>query len=331
MANLTGDAKAAVFLLSLDESRAINIIEHFDEEELLSLRRAVDSLESVDADVLEEVYAEFADGYKNGLAPAGAGAVYLEGLVERAMGKEEAVRLFGPPPAPPPPEPNPLEGLSTADPTMLGMALAKEHPQMVAAILSYLDPMVASAILLERNVEGQADLVRRIAALRGIPRTALLDVERAVTEMGLDFVDLGEVDGVETAAGILNAMIGDSATDVLDLLGEESPDEAATIRRAMFTFDNLVDADIRGLQQMLREVQSDTLLIALKNAAEELRERIFGCMSQRAALMLRDELELMAPMRLAEIQEAQQQLVDLAMRLMADGKLTVAGRGEELI
>jgi flagellar motor switch protein FliG len=159
----------------------------------------------------------------------------------------------------------------------------------------------------------------------------MIDVERAVSEMGLDFVDLGDVDGVETAAGILNAMIGDSATDVLDLMGEESPDEADTIRRAMFTFDNLVDADIRGLQQMLREVQSDTLLIALKNASEELRERIFGCMSQRAALMLRDELELMAPMRLAEIQEAQQQLVDLAMRLMADGKLTVAGRGEEMI
>jgi flagellar motor switch protein FliG len=331
MADLTGRAKAAVFLLSLDENRAVNIIEHFDEEELLSLRKAVDSLESVDAEVLEQVYAEFADGYKNGLAPAGSGAVYLEGLVERAMGKDEALRLFGPPPEPPAPPPNPLESLSSADPRMLAMALSKEHPQMVAAILTYLDPTVASEILLQKNVEGQTDLVRRIASLKGIPNSAMIDVERAVSEMGLDFVDLGDVDGVETAAGILNAMIGDSATDVLDLMGEESPDEADTIRRAMFTFDNLVDADIRGLQQMLREVQSDTLLIALKNASEELRERIFGCMSQRAALMLRDELELMAPMRLAEIQEAQQQLVDLAMRLMADGKLTVAGRGEEMI
>jgi flagellar motor switch protein FliG len=328
---LSGKAKAAILLLSLDEARAVNIIQHLDEEELRSLRGAIDNIGQVNAEILETVYVEFARAYKSGLSSISGGTSYLHDLVAKARGEEEAVRVFALPPPTPDEGAPPMSMLDDADPMLLSAALADEHPQVVAAVLAHLPPQLASKILADKEVEERSAVVRRIASLRQIPEDAIRDVAEAIASFGLTIGRVGAIDGVQSAATILNAMVGESATEVLDSLGAQHPDEADSIRRAMFTFENLVDADIRGLQAMLREVQSDSLLVALKTASEAVKERIFSCMSGRAAEMLRDELEVMGPARLADVEESQQQIVDLAMRLMSEGKLSVAGRGETMV
>ncbi|MFH1129713.1 MAG: flagellar motor switch protein FliG [Pseudomonadota bacterium] len=334
---LTGRAKAAIFLLSLDEKRAVRVIEHLNEEELKTLRVAVEELGPVSVDILEQVYSEFTEAFRTGLAAVGGGSEYLEALVAKAIGEDEALRLFSPPPPPPepppppPPPPEPLASFAAADPRTLSLVLAGEHPQLLAAVLAYLDPEISSAILLDRSVEEQADLVRRIATLKKIPLAAMRDVEMAIGALGLDIADRRELDGITSAATILNKMIEDTATDVLDRIGEEYPEHAEKIRHAMFTFEDLVGADTRGVQMLLREIQSDQLLVALKTASEEVRQKIYGCISQRAAAMLQEELEVMPPIRVSDVHNAQQEIVDTAMRLMAQGKMSVLGRGEQMV
>ena len=334
---LSGTAKAAIFLLSLDEARAIKIIEQFSEEELRQLRKAVDELRPITGETLNDVYQEFAQAFKDGLTTMHDGNRYLQDLVQKARGEEQARRLFASdeelllPQHDQSGEPRPLASLGDVNPDALQMALSDEHPQVAAAILAHLNPELAATVLDGIPDEGQIEILRRITTMGSVAGASFVDAESALGGLDLGGAGGEEVDGIESAADILKSMGGQEANELLDKLSMDNPTEAVKLRQAMFTFEDLAEADSRGLQALLREVQSDTLLLALKSASEDLKEKIFACMSSRAADMLRDEIEMLPPMRKSDVENSQQQIVDFAMQLVAEGRLVVAGSGEDMV
>lgn len=332
---MSGSAKAAIFLLSLEEDKAVKIIEQLDHKELKQLRKAVEELNPISADTIEKVYTDFSEAFKKGVTPVRGGGDYLRDLVRKARGDDEALRLFASSTDSPrilPVGQKPLAALANIDPDVLRVAISEEHPQVAAAVLAHIDANIAAVVLENLPLSQQADILRRVATLRSILPTAFADAEYGLggLEIG-ETVKGGEIDGLSTAANILNEMIGSHVTDVLERIAEDHPDDAVRLQRAMFSFEHLIEADSRGLQQVLREVQSDTLLIALKTASEPLKQKILSCMSSRASTMLLEELEVMPPVRLSEVEAAQHQIIEIAMRLMGEGKLSIKGRGEELL
>ena len=262
---LSGTAKAAIFLLSLDEAKAIKIVEQFSEEELRQLRKAVDELRPITGETLNGVYQEFAQAFKDGLTTMHDGNRYLQELVQKARGEEEARRLFASedellalPAGEDAGEPGPLAGLGSVNPDSLQMALAEEHPQVAAAILAHLTPDLAATVLDGIEGETQIEILRRITTLGSVSGASFVDAQNALG--GLDMGGAGgeEVDGIESAADILKSLGGSEATEMLDKLSMDYPTEAVKLRQAMFTFEDLAEADNRGLQALLREVQSDT-------------------------------------------------------------------------
>jgi flagellar motor switch protein FliG len=340
--NLTGPAKAAAFLLSLDKDKTVHIIEHLKEQEVRKLREAIEDLAPIPVNALEEIYGEFNAAYKRGWTSMHDGTRYLQDLVREVRGDEMAVRWFAPEKA----EDEVEEGhpdedalrdeavgeLSGVDPSVLRFSLSEEHPQIAAAVLAHLEPIFAAEVLADLDQSLQADLIHRVSVLEPIPVSAVADAAKGLKGVDVKWLpSRSEVDGVNTAASILNSMAGDQSSDLVARLAEEHPEEAAKIQRAMFTLEDLIDADQRGLQQLLKEVQTDHLLVALKTASDPLREKLFACMSKRAAAMLEEEAELLPAMPLREVEAAQDQIVEIAMRLIGEGKLAVKGRGEELV
>jgi flagellar motor switch protein FliG len=331
---LAGATKAAVLLLSLPEERALPLLQHFEEEELRQLRKAVDDLGTVEAETIDRVYVDFAESFRQAAGSMRVSSVYLQELVRKAHGEDEALRVFA---ANAPSRPRtasgngPLAVVERADPELLAATLTQEHPQVIAAVLAHLDSTVSAEVVAHYPVPLQSDVVRRISRLQRVAPEALGQVAQAVGVLDLGRTDEGTVDGVNIAATILNRMAGSTSEEVLARLAEDAPEEAASVKRAMFTFETLTDADTRGLQQLLREIPSDTLLKALRAASVELRDRIFSCMSSRSTQMLREEMALMPPVRRADVESAQQEIVDVALRLIADRKLLIAGRGEQMV
>lgn len=327
---LTGPAKAAMFLLSLPEERSVLILRHLDEAELKQLREAIDGLGPIAPDTIDEVFSEFAESFKRGVTSPKGGGAYLRSLVMQAFGEEEAVRLYAQAPALAGGDSGEL-GLGQVDPELLRVTLIDEHPQVAAVVLAHVDAGLAATVLEQMPDGLRMDLVARISRLTSISSAAYADARRVLGGLQLSDGDQGELDGTKTAANILNQLSQITSAGVLERIAEERPEDIDRLRNAMFTFENLLAADTRGLQALLREVPSDTLLAALKLASEGLKDKIFGCMSSRAADILREELEVMPPMRVSAVEEAQQQVVEVAMRLLGEGKISIEGRGEGLV
>jgi flagellar motor switch protein FliG len=332
---LSGKAKAAVFLLSLPEAKALKVIAELDERELRDLKGAVEGMNPIPQSALAEVYSEFSEDFKRGLTSVQGGSGYLKSLVTKARGEQEAQRIFTERALPAPTSGDPVRPFATladADPEVLRVALAEEHPQVAAAVLGHLTPALAAQIIQKLPSAQQTDVVLRLALLSAIPPEALADAELGLGGLGFTAaVAAGEVNGLESAASILNELPGNTANELIERIAENHPDQASQLQRAMFSFEHLLEADTRGLQQLLREVQSDTLLVALKTASQPLKDKLLSCMSSRAAAMLQEELELMPPVRLVDVENAQQQIISTAMRLLNEGKLSIKGRGEELL
>jgi len=333
MPNLSGKAKAAVFLLSLPEEKALKVIDQLAERELRELKGAVENMSPIPQSALQEIYSEFSADFKRGLTSVQEGSAYLRNLVTKVRGEQEAQRIFAERALAAPVQPDrPFATLADADPEVLRVALAEEHPQVAAAVLGHLSPTLAAQIIQKLPQSQQTDVVLRLALLSSIPPEALADAELGLGGLGFTAAASGgEVNGMESAASILNELPGNTASELIERIAENHPDHASHLQRGRFSFEHLSEADTRGLQQLLREVQSDTLLVALKTASQTLKEKLLSCMSSRAAAMLQEELELMPPVRLVDVENAQQQIISTAMRLANEGKLSIKGRGEELL
>jgi flagellar motor switch protein FliG len=322
---LTGPEKAVLFLLALDEEVARPIVAELGEAELLKLRSVASTMHQVPADAIDETFRDFVERARRAVAVPRGGLPYLRRLSAGALGEDRARALFedgGP---------HPIARLEHAPADAVGALLADEPPQVAAAILSRLSPAVAAAVLATMDAERQCAVVGHVGRMTEIPAPVLEDMASAIAAAlpNADASTLVSVDGVARAAEILNACGKSASSAILTALGDRDAELATQVRQAMFTFDDLVHVDPRAMRELLREVPVDRLTVALKGASDEVTQAVFAGLSSRAAELIRDDLEVLGNLRRSEIEKARAEVVQVALRLDAEGKLSL-GREDDV-
>lgn len=325
LAHLSGPMKAALWLLSVEETLAVGTIGLLDNEEVVRLRRTVDNIKKVTPEELAQIHAEFARLLDEQPLRLHGSVEYLTRLATQAMGDVRARVLMAPHDKLPP-----SAMLMQTEVEVLASVLQEEHPQVIAAVLATLSPQRASEVLLHLPEAIRQDIVVRVARLSKMPHDSLSRAQEVLTAgLPVKGTEDYEVDGVRVAATMLNQLQVETAENILESLGSETL--SAEVRQAMFTFEDLLKLDKRGMQALLKEANGETLLMALKAASEELREKIFASLSKRAAEMMREDLEVMGPARLADVEKAQMEIVTVALKLRSEGKINVIGAGAEFV
>ena len=325
---LSGSERAAVLLMSLGENDAAAILKHLGPKEVQKVGAAMAHMANVSKDVVHDVINSFM-GEVEGGSSIGGSEDYIKSLLKQALGEDKATQvidriLFGH-------SSKGLESLKWMEPKNVAELIRGEHPQIIAIVLSYLDPDQSAAILSLMSERVRSDTIMRIASLDGIQPSALNELDMILDKQfsGSNAVQSSSVGGKKTAANILNFMDGSIETEIMDEIKESDTELGQEIEDLMFVFDNLVDLDDRGIQSLLREVSSETLVLALKAADERLKEKIFTNMSKRASEMLRDDLEARGPVKLSDVEGAQKEILAVARRMMDSGELAMGGKGGE--
>ncbi len=329
---LTGLNKAAVLLMCLGEEASAKIFEELSDEEIGLVTRTIATIDHIPEDVKEQVFSSFEESQRKFAGLFIKGSDFAKKALSSLDGGERTEELLdqfisGT-------ETRPLETIALMQPTMVAGLLEKEHPQTVSLVLSTQHVGHASEILSHLPEEIRADVVYRIAKIEKVSSEVITKIEDALhREIGLvGTKKQSQVGGIDKVVDILNNLKNSMDADILDDIEENDPDMVEEIRKRMFTFENLTALDGRSLQMILREVNNDSLTMALKTASDEMQEKIFANMSARAADMIRDDLEAMGPVRLSEVEAMQQSIVKIAMKLEEEGKLVLgSGGGDELV
>ncbi len=321
-----GINKAALLLLTLGPDEAADILKHMSPREVQKLGLAMTRLTPQSREVIEDLINEVAI-YAAKSSPVQADDEKIRIMLTKALGDERAANLLS----------RVLQGSDTAgieslkwmDAATAADLIKNEHPQIIATILVHLEFDHAGEILKHFSERQRNDVLLRIATLDGVQPAALKELNEALTRVlsGSTQLKKTSIGGVRHAAEILNFVGSAAETAILDNVREYDPDLAQRILDEMFVFDNLMDVDDRGIQTILREVQSDQLVIALKGANPEMREKVFKNMSQRAAEMLREDLESKGPVRLSEVEASQKEILKIARRLAEEGQIVIGGKG----
>ena len=324
-----GLEKSAMLLLSLGEDEAAEILKHLGPKEVQKLGHAMAQLKAVPRDRIEVVLDELEDHTAKG-SPVPVDEGVIRAMLTKALGDDRAANLLsrilqgG--------DTAGIEGLKWMDAPTVADLIKNEHPQIIATILVHLEFDHAGEILKHFTERLRNDVLLRIATLDGVQPIALHELNDAMKRLlagASGNVKKASMGGVRHAAEILNFVGQAAETAIVDNVREYDPDLAQKILDEMFVFENLIDIDDRGIQLLLREIQSDSLILALKGAPPELREKIFKNMSQRAAEMLREDLEAKGPVRLSEVEGEQKEILKIARRLADEGQIVLGGKGGE--
>ena len=324
--------KSAILLIALGEDYASEVLKHMGPREVQKLGHAMANLKTVPRTRVEAVLAEFHQISEEAAAVHVDTDAYVRAVLTKALGDDKAANLIsrilqgG--------DTNGIEGLKWMDAPTVAELIRNEHPQIIASILVHLANDHASDILNLFTERLRNDVILRIATLEGIQPEALRELNDVMLRLlsGSANLKKSAMGGVRAVAEILNFMGTANETTVVDSIREYDPDLAQKILDEMFVFENLLDLDDRGIQLLLREIQSDSLILAMKGASEPLREKIFKNMSQRAAEMLREDLESRGPVRLSEVEAEQKEILKIVRRLADEGQLVLGGAGgEEMI
>ena len=324
--------KSAILLIALGEDYASEVLKHMGPREVQKLGHAMANLKTVPRSRVEAVLAEFHQISEEAAAVHVDTDAYVRAVLTKALGDDKAANLIsrilqgG--------DTNGIEGLKWMDAPTVAELIRNEHPQIIASILVHLANDHASDILNLFTERLRNDVILRIATLEGIQPEALRELNDVMLRLlsGSANLKKSAMGGVRAVAEILNFMGTANETTVVDSIREYDPDLAQKILDEMFVFENLLDLDDRGIQLLLREIQSDSLILAMKGASEPLREKIFKNMSQRAAEMLREDLESRGPVRLSEVEAEQKEILKIVRRLADEGQLVLGGAGgEEMI
>ncbi|EKF50330.1 flagellar motor switch protein G [Thermosipho africanus H17ap60334] len=330
--SIPGKRKAAILLVLMGPENAANVLKNLDESDVEQLTIEIANLGNVKDDEKQEVLQEFKELSKAREMLLSGGIEYAKEMLIKAFGPERAMKVI---------ERlvsnlqvKPFEFMRLADPMQVVNFLQSEHPQTIALVLSFLDPPLAAKVLSALPEKIQAEVVKRIALLDRASPDVVREIEKNLEKKfsGLGVQTLSQVGGIDTAAEIINNIDRATEKSIMEKLGYESPELAEEIRRRLFVFEDLLKLDDRSVQLVLREVDTRDLAVALKGASEELKEKIFNNMSKRAAQLLKDELEFMGPVRIKDVEEAQQKIINVVRRLEEAGEIVIArGGGEELI
>jgi len=326
---LTGVQRAAVLLMAMGSENAAAVLKHLNPKEVQSLGGAMASLDNVNKPTMENVMNQFIAEVSNQTSFGIGSEDYIREMMINALGEDKANNMIdrillgsgnkG------------LESLKWMDARSVAEVIRLEHPQIIAIVLSYLDPDQSAEVLKMLPERARPDILMRVASLEGIPPSALQELDKIMEKQfsGSQNVSQNSMGGLKTAANILNFMDSSIESSIMDTIGEIDQDMQDGISELMFVFDNLNEVDDRGIQALLREISTDTLTLALKGADEGLKEKILKNMSKRAAEMLREDMEARGPVRLSEVEAAQKEIISTARRLADEGEIMLGGSGGE--
>jgi len=330
-APLSGVQRAAIVLLSLGEAQAAEVLKHMGAKEVQKLGVAMTSVGGVTREAVTAVFDEFVDVLAQ---PSGLGSGaddYVRAVLTQALGEDRASSLIdrillgrntsG------------LDTLKWMEPRAIAELVRNEHPQIIAIVLAHLDGDQAAEVLKCLPERVRVDVLLRLATLDGIPPHALSELNDVMARQfaGSQNIKSSSVGGVKVAANILNFMDSGQDEVLLGAIGQVDSELGTRIRDLMFVFDNLNDLDDRAMQAVLREISSEQLALALRGADARVREKITGNMSQRAAEILIEDMEARGPVRLAEVEAAQKEILAVVRRMADNGDITLAAKTEVMV
>jgi flagellar motor switch protein FliG len=325
--HLTGAESAAVLLMSLGEEHAARVLKHMGPREVQKLGAAMSAISNVSRSQVGEVLQDFVQAVQAQTAVGLGSDEYVSNVLQRALGPEKAEgvinhvlrgrKVKG------------LEALTWMDPQSVAEVIRTEHPQIIALVISQLDPDQAASVLAELPEESRVNVLMRVARMDDVHPSALKELDEVLSTQ---FSAAGSLrtpvtGGSKSVADILNYMDPGVEKDITRRIADLDANLGQEIQDLMFVFDNLKEVNDRGIQALLREVSSESLVLALKGADESVKEKIFKNMSKRAAEILRDDLETKGPVKLSEVQGAQKEILAVAQRMAESGELALGSKG----
>jgi len=327
----SGTDRAAILLLSLGENEAAQVLKHMGAKEVQRIGTAMAKLSNVSREEVHGVISEFALTVESQTSVGVGADEFLRKVLVDALGQDKATSIIdrinigrstkG------------LEALKWMDPRAVAELIRLEHPQIIAIVLAYLDPDQSAEVLGHMPVNTRADVVARIATLDGVQPSALTELDDIMEKQfaGKSAGKTSVLGGAKAAANIINFLEPSQESALMEQIEKSDEALAARIQDLVFVFDNLIDLDDRSMQELLRQVPAEKLLLAMKGAEDALKDKIFKNMSQRAAEMLRDDLEAKGPVRLSEVEAAQKEILTTARKLAEAGTIALGGKGEEYV
>jgi flagellar motor switch protein FliG len=330
MSDTNGVTKGAILMLALGEEGAAEVMKYLGPREVQKLGEAMTTMKAIQHEEVETVLQHFNDVADQNSSLGLDSNDYIRTVLRKALGDDKASSLLnrilgggG--------DASGIESLKWMDAESVADLIHSEHPQTIATILVHLERDQACEVLNCFTERLRNDVLLRIATLSGVQPAALRELNDVLTKLlsGSDVLKKQPMGGTRAAADILNFMSGENEAAAMEYLKNYDAEMAQKIMDEMFVFENIIDVEDRGVQLLLREVQSDSLIIALKGASEEMREKIFRNMSQRAAEMMREDLESKGPVRLSEVEAQQKEILVIVRRLADEGQISLGAKGEE--
>jgi len=327
--DLDGPSRAAILLMSLGEKDAADVLKHMGPREVQKIGTAMSQLSNISRAKVSNVLERFNYVIGDQTALGIGNEEYLRTVLVQALGDEKAGGIMdrimsgqgsrG------------LDQLKWMDVRAIAEIVRLEHPQIIAIVLSHLDPDQAAEVLTHLQDRVRTDVIMRIATLDSVQPAAIKELDQILEKQfsGNASIKTSSIGGLKSAAEILNFMDSNVENSIIESITEADADTAQRIQDLMFVFDNLAEIDGRSMQILLREVSSDTLVVALKGAESTLREHVFNNISKRAAEMLRDDLETKGPVRLNDVEAAQKEILSIARRLADRDEISLGGKGSE--
>lgn len=327
VAKLEGVDKAAILLLSLSEEDAAQILKHLEPKQVQKLGSAMAKVDDMTQPKITAVHKHFIEEIQNYSTIGFQSQDFVKRALTAALGEDKAANLIdqimmgsgakG------------LDSLKWMDSKQVASIIRNEHPQIQTIVMSYLEPEQSAEILSQFPEKVRLDLLMRVANLEEVQPAALQELNEIMEKQfaGQAGAQAAKMGGLKSAADIMNYLDTNIEGQLMDAIREQDEEMSQQIQDLMFVFDNLVDVDDRGIQAILREVQQDSLLKAIKGAEDELRDKITKNMSKRAAEMLIDDLEALGPVRVSEVETAQKEILSVARRLADAGEIMLGGGG----
>jgi len=329
---LTGVQKIAVLLLAMGDKFTADVFKRLNKQEIALISRAIVELDPVPKDVVESVLQEFHESLVEGVDMVSGGADAVKRLLAKNLDPETAKYVMdslnldaGP---------VPFHELGAVSPRLLSQILRNEHPQTLALILGHMNSDQAGSLLCNLPAGARAEVLMRLARLEAVPEDMVMEVDKVLQRqlIAMGGKEGKKVGGVQSVAEILNSVDRATEEEVLSEIEENSAQMAEDIRNLMFVFEDCKSLDDRSVRELLKEISNEELMMALRGATDELKDKFFKNMSERAGNMIREELEYMGPTKLSDVEAAQQGIVRTVRRLEAEGKVAVSrGAGDVFV
>ncbi len=326
---ISGIRKAAILLVTLQEDQAVEIMKRLPREAQEEVSREIASIRDVPSTTQKDVFREFYNlALANSYVSEG-GLEFAKNLLRKSLSEEDSKRIILQ--VTQQVQTTPFSFLQKAESENLLTFIQDEHPQTIALILAHLPAQKASEILVGLPSQKQIEVVKRVANMEQTNPEVIKEVERGLEHRLSDIVSqtFEKAGGVDTVAEILNLADRSTEKGIMEGLEAEDPDLVEQIRRLMFVFEDILLVNDKGIQSVLKEVDNDELALALKTASQELKDKIFKNMSERAAQLIAEDMQYMGPVRVSDVEGAQQKIVDVVRRLEDSGEIIIAGRGGE--